>query len=291
MKVREINMTPNGLTGGEDLECVTVIRPTQGLRPPDIRELWAYRELIFFFLWRDLKGRYKQTALGPLWMLLAPLMNMVIYTLIFGIVADFPSDGIPYPIFNYSALLPWTFFSACLFQTAGCLVTNRNLLSKIYYPRLIPAIVAIFSALVDFTVSFLVLLGMMAFYGYAPGPNIIWLPLYLLAGATTGVAVGLWWAPGIVHYWDLSTVLNYIGRVWMYACPIIYPASMIPKKLLFVYRLNPIANLIEGVRWCLFGVGDPSHSMMLISMAIVLLVLISGGYYFRMSERSIVDIA
>ena len=269
----------------------TQIRPVSGVGSLNLHELWEYRELLFFFLWRDIKGRYRQTAFGPLWMIATPLMNMVLFTIVFGKVARLPSEGVPYPLFNYSALLPWGFFSSCLFTTANSLLSNKDLIAKVYFPRLIAPIVGVLAGLIDFVISFIILLGMMCYYGYYPSWGILYLPVFLLLGALIGFGVGLWWASWIVHYRDLSTVLGYAARVWMYATPVVYASSLVPQKWQTLYHLNPVTNMIEGIRWALLGVGTPPSAMLWVSFMIAILILIPGAYYFRRTERSIVDIA
>jgi lipopolysaccharide transport system permease protein len=272
-------------------EGVTEIRAVRGLVPLNLRELWEFRDLVLFLLWRDVAGRYRQMALGPLWILLSPVTNMVLFTVIFGQVARLPSDGIPYPLFSFSALLPWTLFSGCLFAAAGSLLSHKHLISKVYFPRLAVPLVGALSALADFLVSFVVLVGMMLAYGFAPGWQALWLPVFLLLAMATGLAVGLWWASWIVHYYDLQNVLGYLVRVWMYATPVVYASSLIPERWRTLYRLNPMTGVTDGVRWCLLGVGEPRWGLLGLAFAIVLPVLVAGAYYFRNTERSIVDIA
>ncbi len=264
-----------------------------GLVPLNLHELWKYRELLLFFLWRDIKGRYRQTAFGPLWMIGTPILNMVLFTILFGRVAGFADriKEVPYPLFNYSALLPWAFFSMSLATTANSLLGYKDLISKVYFPRLIAPIVGVLSGLVDFLMSFVVLLGLMAYYGYWPGWTVLYLPLFLLLAAMTGLAVGLWWASWIVHYRDMGTVLTYVLRAWMYASPIVYSSNMVPEKFQLLYHLNPMTNMIEGFRWALLGIGEPPWGMLMLSFLIVTPLLVSGAYYFRRTERNIVDIA
>ena len=252
--------------------------------------MWEYRDLLYFLLWRDVKGRYRQMALGPLWIVIRPLMSMVLYTIIFGAVAKFPSDGLPYPIFAYSALLPWMFFSRGVAQAANSLVSSQSLISKVYFPRLIVPLVGVLSGLIDFIISFVVLLVMMAYYGIWPTWTVLTIPLYLLLAAATALAVGLWFAAWIVHYRDVGDVLGYIIQGWMYATPVVYAMSLIPEQWRLLYRLNPMTVVIEGFRWALLGTGQPPDRTSLASALLVLPVLISGAYYFRRTERTIVDV-
>ena len=273
-------------------KSTTVIESPRGLVPLNLHEVWDYRELVAFMLLRDVKGRYRQMALGPLWMMINPLLNMVLFTLVFGVVAKLPSDGLPYPLFNYSALLPWTFFTAVLHTAAGCLLGYRDLISKVYFPRLIIPMIGVGSALIDYLIAFLILLGMMVWYGFAFHWTILWLPVYLLLAAVTGLAVGLWFASWIVHFRDINAVLGYVTRVWMYACPVVYSAAgTVPEKYLTLYRLNPMTVCVEGCRWSLLGVGPGPGWPLAVAFLMVIPVLISGAYYFRRTERSIVDIA
>lgn len=270
---------------------VLTIQPTKGWGRLGLRDIWEYRDLLYFLLWRDVKGRYKQMALGPLWIVLHPLLNMAIFTVIFGMVAKLPTDGAPYPVFAYTALLPWTFFSSAVMGAANSLLSHRHLITKVYFPRLIVPIVSVFSGLIDFAISFCILLGMMVWFGYMPGWQIITLPLFLLLAAMTALAVGLWSATWIVHYHDVAEVLGYLLRGWMYATPVVYAVSMIPERWRGVYRLNPMTNVIEGFRWALLKTGTPPDGFFWLSVLLVAPLLISGAYYFRRTERTIVDIA
>jgi lipopolysaccharide transport system permease protein len=268
-----------------------VIQPTKGWGRLGLHEVWEYRDLLYFLLWRDIKGRYRQMALGPLWIVLRPLFNMVLFTLIFGKVAKLPSDGIPYPLFTYSALLPWTFFSGAVMGASGSLLGHKDLIAKVYFPRLIVPVVSILSGLVDFTISFIILLGMMVFYGYFPTFAILTIPLYLLVVAATALTVGLWAASWIVHYHDVMEIISYGVRGWMYATPVVYALSIVPERWRTLYRLNPMANVIEGFRWALLGTGESPDALFLLSTLLVIPFLIAGAFYFRRTERTIVDIA
>ena len=270
---------------------VLTIHPTKEWGRLGLRDIWEYRDLLYFLLWRDVKGRYKQMALGPLWIVLHPILNMAIFTVIFGMVAKLPTDGAPYPVFAYTALLPWTFFSSAVMGAANSLLSHRHLITKVYFPRLIVPIVSVLSGLIDFAISFCILLGMMVWFGYMPGWQIITLPMFLLLAAMTALAVGLWSATWIVHYHDVAEVLGYLLRGWMYATPVVYAVSMIPERWRGVYRLNPMTNVIEGFRWALLKTGTPPDRFFWLSVLLVAPLLISGAYYFRRAERTIVDIA
>ena len=270
---------------------VLTIQPTKGWGRLGLRDIWEYRDLLYFLLWRDVKGRYKQMALGPLWIVLHPILNMAIFTVIFGMVAKLPTDGAPYPVFAYTALLPWTYCSSAVMGAANSLLSHRHLITKVYFPRLIVPIVSVLSGLIDFAISFCILLGMMVWFGYMPGWQIITLPMFLLLAAMTALAVGLWSATWIVHYHDVAEVLGYLLRGWMYATPVVYAVSMIPERWRGVYRLNPMTNVIEGFRWALLKTGTPPDRFFWLSVLLVAPLLISGAYYFRRAERTIVDIA
>jgi len=270
---------------------VLVIQATKGWGRLALHEVWEYRDLLYFLLWRDVKGRYKQMALGPLWIVLHPLVNMVMFTLIFGLVAKLPSDGVPYPIFTYTALLPWTFFSGAVMAAANSLLSHRHLIAKVYFPRLIVPIVGVISGLIDFSISLLILLGMMVFYGYGLSWRILTIPGFLLIAAMVALAVGLWSASWIVHYHDVNEILGYMVRGWMYVTPVVYAMSIIPERWRTLYRLNPMTNVIEGFRWALLGTGQAPDGLFLISSLCIIPILIAGAFYFRRTERTIVDIA
>jgi len=268
-----------------------IIQPTTGWGQLGLHDVWEYRDLLYLLLWRDVKGRYKQMALGPLWIVIHPLLNMVMFSLIFGMVAKLPSDGVPYPIFTYTALLPWTFFASTVIGAANSLLSHRHLITKVYFPRLIVPIVSVLSGLVDFAISFIILLGMMLWFGFVPGWQILTLPLFLLLTAATALAVGLWSATWIVHYHDVAEILSYLIRGWMYATPVVYALSIIPAQWRGLYRLNPMTNVIEGFRWALLGRGTPPDALFLLSSLFACVGLVSGAYYFRRTERTIVDVA
>jgi len=266
------------------------LRPSKGWLSIDFKELWRYRELIFFLTWRDIKVRYKQAVLGIAWAILQPLMTMVIFTVIFGNLLGTPSQDLPYPLFSLSALLPWQLFASALQRSSVSLVGNANLITKIYFPRLAIPLSSVFAALVDFGVSFIVLIGVMLYYQYWPGWNIFWLlPLILLA-LLTALSVGLWLSALNVQYRDIQHMVPFIIQVWMYASPIVYPIEIIPPGIWrWLYGLNPMVGVIQGFRWALLG-GTPPDITMLISVTVVLILLISGLYYFRRMEKTFADI-
>ena len=267
----------------------TIIEPTRGWSSLALYELWQYRELLWFQTWRDIKGRYRQMALGPLWIIISPLVNMVIFSVIFGRLAKLPSDGLPYPIFTYTAILPWTYFSGAAGASVGSLVSRMSVISKVYFPRLVVPISAVLSGLVDLAVSFIVLLGMMAYYGFAPSLAVLMLPLYVLLATATALGVGLWSATIAVRFRDLRNAIGYGLRVWMYLTPVAYSASLIPERWQLLYQLNPMYWVVEGFRWALLGKGQVAQPLMLVSVGLTLFLLISGAFVFRRTERTIVD--
>jgi lipopolysaccharide transport system permease protein len=274
-------------------EAINIEAP-RGLVPLNLRELWAARELIWFLLARDVKGRYRQMALGPLWMVINPLINTALFVVIFSVVAKIPTDGLPAPLFIYSAMVVWTFFSAALFSAANSLLGFRDLISKVYFPRLVTPLVGLGSALIDFVISFALLIAMMIYYGYVPGFTVLWLLPYLALAALTSLCVGLWFAAWIVHFRDVASILGYIVRFWMYACPVVYPASVVLEKAPWFhpyYQLNPMTTVIEGTRWSLLGTGENPWLRLLIPTAAVGALTLAAAYNFRRTERSIVDIA
>jgi len=268
---------------------VVVIRPTRGWVPVDLGALWEYRELLMFLAWRDISVRYKQTVLGALWAIIQPLFSMVVFTLFFGTLAKIPSDGVPYAVFSYAGLLPWTYFAAGVSRSSNSLVGSQNLLTKVYFPRLVIPISAVVSPLVDFAIAFAVLLGLMAYFGIAPTANILWLPVLLLLALVTALAVGLWLSALNVEYRDVGYALPFLVQLWMFASPVTYPTSMIPERWHAVYALNPMTGVIEGFRWALLGTGQPPGPITLVSASVTLLLLVGGAYYFKRTERTFAD--
>lgn len=268
-----------------------VIEPARGLVPLRLGELWEYRDLLYLMVWRDLKARYRQMALGPLWIIVQPIMSMVIYSIIFGAVAKLPSDGVPYPVFSYVGLLPWSFFAGAVGSSSGSLLGNKELISKVYFPRLLIPLSQILSSLVDLAISLVILLGMLVYYGIRPNWGVLMIPLFLLIAAATGLGVGLWFAGIIVKYRDFGQVAGYLVRIWMYASPVVYSVSLIPSEWRTLYFLNPITGVVEGFRWALIGTGVPPDWTLAVSSLGVAILLIGGMYVFKRVERSIVDLA
>lgn len=266
------------------------IEPTKGWVALKLGELWAYRELIYFFVWRDLKVRYKQTVLGALWAIIQPFLTMVIFTVFFGRLAEVPSDGVPYPLFSFAALVPWTFFANALTQASNSLVANANMLKKIYFPRPTIPIATVFAGVVDFLLAFVVLLGMMAFYRIVPTANVVFLPLFLLMALATSLGVGLWLSALNVQFRDVRYIVPFLTQAWLFATPIAYPSSLLPEHLQPFYALNPMVGVVEGFRWALLDTDTYPLSMVIISSFVALALLISGFIYFRRMERSFADI-
>ncbi|HEY9673867.1 MAG TPA: ABC transporter permease [Waterburya sp.] len=273
-------------------ESVRVLRlePTRGWGSLKLRELWDYRDLIYFLLWREIKGRYKQMALGPLWFVLQPLFSIVLNTLIFGVLAQLPSDGLPYPLFNYTGLLPWQFFANAVTKSAGSLVNNQNLITKVYFPRLVMPIVGALSGLLDFAIAFGLLLVVMLYYGFVPKVTVLVVPLFLLLSALTALGVGLWLAALQARFRDVGFMLSYMLQAWMYATPVVYATSVIPSRWQFVYQLNPMTIVVEGFRWALLDKGTINWIATVISVLGVLGMLVTGAFVFRRTERTIVDV-
>ncbi|MEM1177065.1 MAG: ABC transporter permease [Acidobacteriota bacterium] len=253
-------------------------------------ELWQYRELLFFLTWRDIKVRYKQTVLGVLWAILQPLLTMVVFSLFFGGLAKIPSDGLPYPIFSFAALVPWTFFANALSQSSNSLVGSANLLRKIYFPRLVIPLSSVIAGAVDFILAFGVLLLMMAYFGIAPTINVVFLPLLLVLSTTTALGVGLWLSAMNVQFRDVRYTVPFATQLWLFATPIAYPSSLLAEKWQLVYSLNPMVGVVEGFRWALLGTETAPGPMIAVSALASLVLLVSGAFYFRRMERSFADL-
>jgi len=267
------------------------IEPSKGWVSLKLRELWAYRELLYFLTWRDIKVRYKQTVLGAAWAILQPFMTMVVFSLFFGNLASVPSDGIPYPIFSYAALVPWTFFATGLSQSANSLVGSSNLIKKIYFPRLVIPISSVLSGVVDFVLAFVVLLGMMLVYGIMPTVNVLSLPLFVLLAFITALGVGLWLSAMNVQFRDVRYTVPFLTQFWMFASPIAYPSSLIKNDLLrALYGLNPLAGVVEGFRWSLLDSDTAPGPIIIVSSLAAVALLISGAYYFRRMEKTFADV-
>ncbi len=267
-----------------------VIEPSRGLVPLKMRELWKYRELLFFLAWRDVKVRYTQAVLGVAWAVIQPVMAMIIFSIIFGKLARLPSEGIPYPVFSFVGLLPWQLFSGSLERAGTSLVSNSRLLTKVYFPRLIIPIAAVAATSVDFAISFLTLLGLMLYYSIVPTWGVVWLPLFVLLAVLTALAVGLWLSALNVQYRDVEHMIPFVIQVWMFASPVAYSANLIPSgPWRVLYGLNPLAGVIQGFRWSLLG-GKPPEELLIASAVMVIVLLVTGLYYFRKMEKTFADV-
>jgi len=269
---------------------VTIIRPSQGWVALNLRDLWTYRELLYFLTWRDIKVRYKQTVLGAAWAIIQPFFTMVVFSLFFGKLARMPSDDIPYPIFSYAALVPWTFFANGLTHSSASLVGSANLIKKVYFPRLVVPISAVISGVVDFCLAFVVLLGMMLYYGIVPTWNVLWLPLFLLLALVTALGVGLWLTAMNVQFRDVRYAVPFLVQAWMFATPIAYPSSLLDEPWRTLYGINPMAGVVEGFRWALLGTETTPGPILLVSALVSVALLVSGAYYFRRMEKTFADI-
>ena len=271
-------------------EPVTRIEPSQRWLSLNLGQLWTYRELMYFLIWRDVKVRYKQTVIGIAWAVLQPLMTMVIFTVVFSVFAGVQSDGLPYPIFAYTALLPWNLFSGALSRCGSSIVGNSNLISKVYFPRLIAPVSAAVSGIVDFAVSFLLLVGMLVWYRITPTWGVFLLPVFLLLALLTALAVGLWLSALNVRYRDIGHITPFLTQFWMFACPIAYPLSVVPSEWGWLYDLNPMVGVVEGFRWALLGKASPDFVAIGLSSLVLVVLLVGGLLYFNRMERTFADV-
>ncbi|MGD0877091.1 MAG: ABC transporter permease [Anaerolineales bacterium] len=268
----------------------TVIEPPKGWAPLALGELWKFRELLFFLTWRDIKVRYKQTALGAAWAILQPVLTMILFSIVFGGLAKLPSEGIPYPIFTFTALLPWQLFAFALSESSNSLVGSQNLVSKVYFPRLVVPFSSVLAGVIDFAIALVVLIGMMAFYHIRLTLLIFLLPVFLLLALASALAVGLWLSALNVKYRDIRYVVPFLTQFWMYATPIAYSSSLIPEKWRWLYSLNPMTGVVEGFRLAILGKSSLDVFSLSVSAAVVVLLLIGGLYYFKRMESSFADI-
>lgn len=266
------------------------IVPTKGWISLGFRELWEYRDLFYFFVWRDIKVRYRQTVMGASWAIIQPFFSMVIFSLFFGRLAKVPSDGIPYPIFSYAALVPWTFFANALTQSSNSLVLNANMVKKIYFPRLIMPTANVLSGLVDFVLAFVVLLGMMIYFGFTPTMNVVWLPLFLFLALSTSLGVSLWLSAMNVQFRDVRYTVPFLTQAWLFLTPIAYPSSLLEEPWRTLYGLNPMAGVVEGFRWALLGTDTSPGPIIFVSSLVAILLLVSGAFYFRRMEKTFADV-
>ena len=267
-----------------------VIEPPRGVLQLGLAELWEYRELLYFLTWRDIKVRYKQTALGAAWAIIQPFFTMVVFSLFFGRLAKLPSEGVPYPLFSFAALVPWTFFANGLTQSANSVVLSQNLVTKIYFPRLAIPIATVLAGAIDFVLAFVILLGLMLFYGTMPTLQALWVIPFSLLALVTALGVGFWLSALNVQYRDVRYVVPFLVQIWLFATPIAYPSSLLSEPWRTLYALNPMVGVVEGFRWALIGAGDPPGSMLWVSVILVVVLFLGGVEYFRRMERTFADI-
>jgi len=265
------------------------IDPPGGWASIGFRELWDYRELLYFLTLRDVKVRYKQTALGAAWAIIQPLFMVAVFSLFFGRLAKVPSDGIPYPVFTFCALLPWQLFAHALTESSNSLVANERLITKVYFPRLVVPMAAVFGGLVDFAVAFVILLAMMFYFGIVPGLAILTLPLFVVLAIMTALGVGLWLSALNVKYRDVRYTINFLIQFWLFATPVAYSSSLVPERWRVWFGLNPMAGVVDGFRWALLGT-QPPGAMLAVSVGMVLAIIIGGLYYFRRMEQQFADV-
>ena len=277
-------------TDHRDAVPVLRIEPSRGWVSLRLGALWEYRELLYFLTWRDIKVRYKQTVLGAAWAIIQPFFTMIVFSLFFGRLARIPSDGIPYPVFSYAALVPWTFFANGLTQSAASVVASAHLINKVYFPRLVIPISSVGSGLVDLVLSFAVLLGMMLYFDVKPTWNVVWLPGLVLLTLVTCLGVGLWLSALNVQFRDVRYTVPFLTQFWLFATPVAYPSSLLPVPWRTLYGLNPMAGVVEGFRWALLGTNTAPGPILMVSSAAALTLLVSGLFYFRRMERRFADI-
>jgi lipopolysaccharide transport system permease protein len=267
----------------------TVLEPSEGWAALNLRKLWHYRELLYFLSWRDIKVRYKQTLLGAAWAIMQPVLTMLLFSIFFGKLAGMPSDGIPYPLFAYTALVPWTLFANALTQSSNSLVQNSNLLKKVYFPRLVMPISSVISGVVDFLCAFIALGAMMLYFGVMPTRNIVWLPFLLILAFGAALAVGLWLSAINVQFRDVRHAIPFLTQFWLFATPIAYPSSLLSEPWRTLYGINPMVGVVEGFRWALLGTQTAPGPILLVSASVTALILITGAYYFRRMEKTFAD--
>src|SRR5271168_547875 len=276
-------------TAAARLAVITRIAPPRGWFDLRLAELWAYRELLYFFIWRDVKVRYKQTVIGVAWVVIQPLLTMGVFTLFFGRLAKLPSDGLPYPVFYFTALVPWTYFASALQNCTNVVVENQRVITKVYFPRLVLPISPVLAGLVDFAIGFVVMLGVIAVYGIRPGTAFLWLPVFLLLALLTALGVGLWMSALNALYRDVRYIVPFLMQFWMFASPVAYPSSIVPQRYRWLYGLNPMAGVIDGFRWALTGHGQPPGPQLAASAVAVLVILLGGLLFFQRMEGAIAD--
>lgn len=275
---------------GSPSENFVRIEPSKGWVSLKLHELWEYRELLYFLIWRDIKVRYKQTVLGGAWAIIQPFFTMIVFSLFFGKLANVPSDGIPYPIFSYAALVPWAFFANGLNQASNSLVGNSNLIKKVYFPRLSMPIASVLGGLVDFVLAFAMLIGMMLYYGMAPTLNVVWLPILIILTVITSLGASLWLSAMYVQFRDVRHIIPFLTQIWLFATPIAYPSSLLTEPWRTLYGINPMVGVVEGFRWALLGTQTAPGPTMIFSGLVATGLLLSGAFYFRRMEKTFADV-
>ena len=268
-----------------------VIQPSRGWVSLQLGELWEYRELLYFLVWRDIKVRYKQTVLGAAWAVIQPLFSMVVFSVFFGRLAKLPSDGVPYPVFSYCALVPWTYFATALTMSSNSLVDHARLITKVYFPRLLVPASSVLAGLVDLAIASIVLVAMLLYYGIRPGPAVLLLPAFVLLATLTALGVGLWLSALNVQYRDVRYTLTFLVQFWLFLTPVAYSSALVPERWRPLYTLNPMTGVVEGFRWALLGTRDQPGALLLVSALSVTVLLLGGLYNFRRMERRFADVA
>ena len=287
-----VTSNPSVMTPGAKLAVNPVsmrIEPPRGLFNLHLGELWAYRELLYFFVWRDVKVRYKQTLIGVLWVVIQPLMTMGVFTIFFGRLAKLPSQGLPYPVFYFAALVPWAYFSTALSSCTNIVVNHQQVITKVYFPRLVLPLAAVCSPLIDFCIGLIVMLALTLSFGIRPPATVLLLPVLIVLAVFTALAVGLWTSALNALYRDVASVIPFAVQFWMFASPVAYPSSLVPQRWRALYGLNPMAGVIDGFRWALTGQGQPPGPLMLVSAAMVTVLLIGGLIFFQRMEGDVTD--
>ena len=270
--------------------ATTVVQPRKAFWDLDLKGLWEYRELLYFLVWRDIKVKYKQTALGVAWAILQPLLATLIFSVFFGRLAHIPSDGVPYPVFVYVAMVPWQYFANALTESSNSLVASQNLIKKVYFPRLVIPMGSVLAGLVDFCCSFIILIGMMFYYGITPSASIFLFPVFLLLAVCTALAVGLWLSALNVQFRDVRYTITFLTQFWLFATPVVYPSSLVPAKWRVWFGLNPMAGVIDGFRYALLGRAAKPGPMVWVSAGAVAILLLGGLLYFKKMESTFADV-
>jgi homopolymeric O-antigen transport system permease protein len=269
---------------------ITRIQPKKGWVGLNFRELWKFRELLYFLIWRDLKVRYKQTVLGAAWAIIQPLLTMLVFSLFFGKLARVPSDGVPYPLFAFTGLVPWTFFANAITQSSNSLIGSQHLITKVYFPRLVIPIASVLSGILDFVIAFVVLIGMILYYGFIPGITILTIPFFFLIALITALGTGLWLSALHVEFRDVRYIVPFLSQFWLFSTPVAYPSSLLAERWQIIYALNPMVGVVEGFRWALLQTPNPPAPVLAVSTITAIFLLITGALYFKRMERTFADV-